>query len=163
MGAGPLAGRLLRLWRAERPFLITNGLLCAGLILAGYGWLYPTLWLVPMLTWYQLASRVRNIAEHAVVGPADDPLRNTRTTRANWLERALWAPYWVNYHLEHHLFIFAPCWRLPSAHRLLGELALWPKMELADGYGQVLRLACSRPTDDTAPPGGRKSSRVQAI
>ncbi len=46
----------------------------------------------------------------------DDPLRNTRTTYANPLMRLLVAPYWVNYHLEHHLFMFVPCWRLPQAH-----------------------------------------------
>ena len=53
----------------------------------GHGWLYLTLWLWPLMTGYQLVSRLRNIAEHAVVGPADDDLRNTRTTRANWLAR----------------------------------------------------------------------------
>ena len=44
------------------------------------------LWLVPLATWYQLVSRIRNIAEHAVVPDNDDPLRNTRTTYANWLD-----------------------------------------------------------------------------
>jgi hypothetical protein len=48
-------------------------------------------------------TRIRNIAEHAVVPDANDPLRNTRTTRANFLERLFIAPYYVNYHLEHHL------------------------------------------------------------
>lgn len=54
-------------------------------------------------------TRLRAIAEHAVVGDAADPLRNTRTTGAGPLARALLAPYWVNYHLEHHLLIFVPC------------------------------------------------------
>lgn len=116
-----------------------------------------------MLTWYQLASRVRNIAEHAVVGPAEDPLRNTRTTRANWLERVLWAPYWVNYHLEHHLCIYAPCWKLPKAHRRLGEQGLRPRMELAPGYRVVLRAATSKASDDPGASGGRKALRVQAL
>ena len=39
----------------------------AGLAAAGYWWLYPVLWLLPLVTWYQLVSRIRNIAEHAVV------------------------------------------------------------------------------------------------
>lgn len=163
MGSGTWHERLARLWRAERPFFVSNGALWLGLALAGHGWLYPLLWLVPLLTWYQLASRVRNIAEHAVVGPADDPLRNTRTTRANWLERTLWAPYWVNYHLEHHLFIFAPCWKLARAHRWLGERGLWPDMELAGGYREVLARAASKVSDDRDASGGRKSARVQAL
>ena len=50
------------------------------------------------------------------MGPDNaDPLRNTRTTRATPLARLLVAPYFVNYHLEHHLFLFVPCWRLPAA------------------------------------------------
>ena len=36
-----------------------------------------------------LRERIRNIAEHAVVPDNDDPLRNTRTTLANPLERLL--------------------------------------------------------------------------
>ncbi len=102
-----------------REGLIVNAVLWAALAVAGYWWLYPALWLLPLATWYQLVSRIRNIAEHAVVPDNDDPLRNTRTTYANPLIRLLVAPYWVNYHLEHHLFMFVPCWRLPQAHRAL--------------------------------------------
>ena len=41
--------------------------------------------LVPLATWYQLASRVRDIAEHALASEDDDPLRNTRTVLAGFL------------------------------------------------------------------------------
>ena len=123
---------------------VVNLVLFAGLSAAGYWWLYPVMWLLPLATWYQLISRIRNIAEHAVVPDNDDPLRNTRTTHANPLERLLVAPYWVNYHLEHHLFMFVPCWRLPSAHRALLAAGLGSKMELQPGYRAVLRLATSR-------------------
>ncbi len=163
MGEGRWPARLRRLWRAEWPFFATQAALLGILALSGHAWLYAALWLVPLLTVYQLASRIRNIAEHAVVGPADDPLRNTRTTLAGRIERAFWAPYWVNYHLEHHLFVFAPCWKLPRAHRWLGERGLWPRMEIARGYGSVLRRAASRARDDSGGSGGRKTPRVQAL
>lgn len=139
---GPLS-RLAALWQNERAFLASNALLWTGLSLAGYWWLFPVLWLLPMLTWYQLISRLRNIAEHAVVGPASDPLRNTRTTLAGPLMRLVLAPYWVNYHLEHHLFVFTPCWKLARAHRLLVCKGLLPQMEVASGYWQVIRKATS--------------------
>lgn len=161
LGQGPWPQRLARLWRAEWPFFVSNAVLLAALSASGHPWLFVTLWLLPLVTWYQLASRLRNIAEHAVVGPGDNPLRNTRTTRASALERVLWAPYWVNYHLEHHLFLYAPCWQLPRAHRWLGERGLWPNMEIADGYLSVLRRATN--ADDDARGGGRKTARVQAI
>jgi len=64
-----------------------------------------------------------------------------RTTRAAWWERALLAPYWVNYHSEHHLFTQLPCWNLPRAHALLAQRGLLPRMLVADGYRQVLREA----------------------
>ena len=128
---------------AVREGLIAHAVLLAGLALAGYWWLYPVLWLLPLATWYQLVSRIRNIAEHAVVPDNDDPLRNTRTTHANPLVRLLVAPYWVNYHLEHHLFMFVPCWRLPQAHRALLGGGRGGDMELQPGYAAVLRLATS--------------------
>ncbi len=94
---------------------------------------------------------VRNIAEHAVVGDSDDPLRNTRTTLAGWLERALVAPYYVNYHLEHHLFYYVPCYNLPKVHRLLAAGPHGARMEVAPGYAAVLRKATARPADEDRP------------
>ena len=66
-------------------------------------------------------TRIRNIAEHAVVPDSDDPLRNTRTTRAGFIERLFVAPYYVNYHLEHHLLFYVPCYNLPRVHRILSR------------------------------------------
>jgi len=148
----PLAQQLGNLWRKEKGSLSVNLLLLAGLSAIGYWWLYPVMWLLPLATWYQLISRIRNIAEHAVVPDNDDPLRNTRTTHANPIARLLIAPYWVNYHLEHHLFMFVPCWRLPQAHRALLAAGLQDRMELQPGYRTMLRLATSRLVDSSGGP-----------
>jgi hypothetical protein len=68
-----------------------------------------------MATWFPLVTRLRNIAEHALVAKDEpDPFRHARTTKANWIERALIAPYHVNFHAEHHLFMHMPCWE-PAA------------------------------------------------
>jgi fatty acid desaturase len=89
---------------------------------------------------------VRNIAEHALVGVNQaDPLRQARTTHANWLARALVAPYWVNYHSEHHLFTNLPCWQLPKAHALLQAAGTTRQMVLQPGYLSMLRLATTAP------------------
>jgi fatty acid desaturase len=154
--AEPLVSRIGNLLRRERHFLITNAVLFAGLALADVWWLYAALWLLPLATWYQLVSRIRNIAEHAVVPDNDDPLRNTRTTYANMLARLFIAPYWVNYHLEHHLFLFVPCWRLPAAHRALLAKGFGPSMELRRGYIEVLRRATSKLID-----GPRDAARAR--
>jgi fatty acid desaturase len=144
----------------ESKAFVANLVLLGGLAAIGYWWLYPLLWLVPLATWYQLVSRIRNIAEHAVVPDNDDPLRNTRTTAANFLERLLVAPYRVNFHLEHHLFMFVPCWRLPAAHRALLATGLRPRMEIQPGYAAVLRLAASRQADDGRRGGARGAQHI---
>ena len=70
----------------------------------------------------------------------------TRTTLANFAERATVAPYWVNYHAEHHLFMGVPCYRLAKVHRLLGARGHHPRMTIAPGYAAVLRtVTASRP------------------
>jgi len=137
------AAKLRALLAREGGFLGTNAILCLALAATGNLWLYPALWLAPLLTGYQLVSRLRNIAEHAVVGEAQDPLRNTRTTYASVLARLSIAPYWVNYHLEHHLFVHTPCWKLPRVHRLLKAKGHVRHMELAGSYLEVFRKACS--------------------
>ena len=109
----------------------------------GHWPLYLLLWVLPLATWYQLASRVRDTDEHAMVGDAGDPLRNTRTIPAGLLERAFLAPYWVSYHLEHHLFVFVPCWRLRAVHALLLAKGYGARMEIASGYLEVLRRVSS--------------------
>jgi fatty acid desaturase len=133
--------RLLKLVRHEKAFVLCNCFLFALLWWLNQAMLYVWMWLLPLLTWYQLFSRIRNIAEHAVTGDRNNRLRNTRTTFANLFERAFVAPYWVNYHLEHHLYTFVPCWKLRQAHRLLIEQGLGPQMELSPGYASVLRKA----------------------
>ena len=96
-----------------------------------------------MATWLPLVTRVRNIAEHACTSTGPDPFSHARTTLANPIERLFIAPYWVNYHAEHHLFMYLPCYRLPEAHRLLTEKGLIRRVTVSPGYLDVLRLATS--------------------
>jgi fatty acid desaturase len=125
-------------------FLVINAAALAVLTVAGLWWVYFVAWLLPLMTWYQLITRIRNIGEHAVVGQHDDPFHHARTTLCNPLERLFIAPYWVHYHAEHHLFMHLPCWSLPEAHRLLMEKGYGPRMEIRRGYRDVLALAAPR-------------------
>ncbi len=121
-----------------RPTLAVNAVLFAVMWAAGAWWWWPAFWLLPLLTWFQFVVRLRNIAEHGATEFSDDPLRNVRTTRAGPLMGLLVAPYWVNYHLEHHLVMHVPCWRLPRLHRLMVEKGHEPEMEIAPSYWHVL-------------------------
>ena len=126
----------------DRRFLIGNGLGFLVFAVAGWWWVWLVMWLLPMVTWLQLVYRIRNIAEHALVAENQaDPLRQARTTHANWLERVVVAPYWVNYHCEHHLFTSVPCWKLPQAHAVLVERGVSAAMEIQPGYLAMLGLA----------------------
>jgi len=145
----PVARRLRRFGEKLGPQLVANGVLLAAFSLAGVWWAYPLLWLTPLLTWFMVITRIRNIAEHAVVPDSDDPFRNTRTTEVGLLERAFVAPYWVNYHLEHHLLFWLPCYRLPAFHAILMKGPHATRMEVRRGYLEVLLMATSRPeTED---------------
>ena len=139
--ASPMLRQSQELVRGRR-FVLGNAFAFAVFAAAGWWWVWLCLWLLPMATWLALVTRIRNIAEHALVGRDQaDPLRQARTTHAGFIERALLAPYWVNYHLEHHLFTQVPCWRLPQAHALLRARGVTARMEVQPGYGTVLRLA----------------------
>lgn len=130
--------------RQQRHFLIGNGIGFALFCAAGLSWAWLLMWLLPMATWLPVITRLRNIAEHALVAQnGSDPLRHARTTHANLLERLVIAPYWVNYHSEHHMFTQIACWNLPQAHRILKLGGVTARMELQPGYLAVLRLASS--------------------
>lgn len=146
----PWTKRITHLRRKLGGALAANAILFAVLTLCGVWWAYPLLWLVPLLTWHMVILRLRNIAEHAVVDP-DDPFRNARTTIANPLERLFLAPYFVNYHLEHHLLYYVPCYNLPALHRMLRAGPYGARMEVRQGYAAVLTLAASRPDDEDKP------------
>jgi fatty acid desaturase len=139
----------------------TQVLLLAGFSLAGVWWAYPLLWVLPLLTWFQVVTRIRNIAEHAVISDSDDPLRNTRTTIANVLERAFIAPYYVNYHLEHHLVFYVPAYNLPRVHAILMQGPLRDRVEVDYGYLGVLRKATAKPRSEDQPGAVVSSQRRQ--
>lgn len=131
--------------RSVAPFLLVNAALLLGLTLAGVWWAWFALWLLPMATWFPLVTRLRNIAEHACVeGSSTDAFRAARTTRASWWERAFIAPYWVNFHAEHHLFMHVPCWKLPALHRAVRSRPQGERMEVAPGYLAVLAEASAK-------------------
>lgn len=133
--AGPAVGRAA----------LANAVIFALFWAMGAWWYWLAFWALPLLTWFQMVLRIRNIAEHGAVEFSGDPLRNTRTTLANPLERLFLAPYWVNYHLEHHLVMHIPAHNLPRLNRMLHAKGLGPQMTQARGYWDVLKQATSRP------------------
>jgi fatty acid desaturase len=119
--------------------ITVNLVILAVLYLSGNGWLY-LLWWIAYLTLYMFISRVRNAAEHGSVPDLLDknPKLHARTTYAAWWERLIFAPNYVNYHLEHHLRPSIPCYHLKAFHRYLLRQGELEDVRIAKNYADVL-------------------------
>ena len=120
--------------------LICNVIIFAVMWTVGEWWYWFAFWALPLLTWNQFVIRVRNIAEHAMVPDKNDPFGNVRTTYADPITATFFAPYWVNYHLEHHMVMHMPCWQLPKLHKLLIEKGYGDRMTTAPNYWHVMKM-----------------------
>ena len=120
--------------------LLTNLLFFGLLWSLGHPMLY-LLWFGAWMTTNNLVARIRSIAEHAVVPDPGDPIGQTRTVLAGWLERLFIAPNGVQYHLEHHLLMTVPHYNLPKFHVMMRDRGLLEGACIADNYAQVLRVA----------------------
>jgi fatty acid desaturase len=135
-----------------RRFWIVNAVIIAGTTALGYWWAWPVLWVVPMATWFPLVTRLRSMAEHAMVATVADPFTHARTTLANPLERLLIAPFWVHFHCEHHAFMYVPCYRLEQTHKLLVHKGYRERMRITKGYVEVLKRCASKPAKAAVAP-----------
>lgn len=117
----PRQGNLFRYWMPQT--IATRALAAAivlGLVVAGYGWAFVALWVLPLLIVYQVILRARGVLEHAAVPDKQDPLRNARTVISrNPLAQFFLNPHHVGYHLEHHLYPGVPHYHLPGLHAAL--------------------------------------------
>ena len=120
--------------------LIVNATLLLVLTLFGAPWLY-LLWVIAYLTFYMLFLRIRQIGEHAAVPNLfdSDPRQNTRTTYANVIERLLFAPNRVNFHLEHHILASVPIYHLKAFHDNLRNKGAYQNTAIAPSYMAVLK------------------------
>ena len=113
--------------------------LLALLTVAFAWWVYPALWLAPLASVTVLGHLIRSFGEHAIT-PSESTAHANRliTVQSNALERAMIAPYNMNYHAEHHLVPWVPAPRLRAARRRLeGRDDLPPRLSRSS-YGAAL-------------------------
>ncbi len=98
--------------------------LITGLTLTIGWWAYPVLWLMPVYLFAYLPNLIRSFIEHA--HPEDDDVADHHrltTFLSNPVERLLFAPMNMNYHIAHHLWPSIPYYNLPRADRELHAAA----------------------------------------
>jgi fatty acid desaturase len=127
-----------RIFRVGRLVFLAS--LGTALTLLG-GWkAYLLYWVVPYVTWMQLAFHVRSIAEHFAITGRSGVYAGTRTVLPNWFDRAFIGTNNVNYHLEHHLYPSVPFYNLPELHRVLMQDPEYRRSaHVSSGYLGVLR------------------------
>ncbi len=95
--------------------------LLAAAIVSGWWLEYLVLWIVPLLTLFQVLLRVRAVLEHGAPAGYATVQEAARTNLCPvWLAWILF-PHSVNYHIEHHLYPAIPHYNLQRAHALLVE------------------------------------------
>ena len=120
--------------------LLVNVLMFGALAASGHAWLY-LMWPAAFVTSHMIIVRIRQVAEHAAVPDLfdPDPRKNTRTTYVNWLERLVFCPHDLNYHLEHHCMASVPIYRLRKMHNLLKQKGFYQETHFPKGYLTMLR------------------------
>lgn len=120
--------------------LLTQFVLLAVLAVFGIAWVY-LLWAIAYLTVFMLVIRVRQVAEHAAVPDLydGDVRMNTRTVDAPWWQKMMFAPFGVNYHMEHHFMASVPCYNLPALRKHLRGKGALDGVPVFKGYGALLR------------------------
>ncbi|MDH4170691.1 MAG: fatty acid desaturase [Acidimicrobiia bacterium] len=118
----PLVGLFVsgRRHRALR-FLSGQVLIFALFALAGHPWLYLLLWLLPWMTYWRVANRLRALAEHGGMTRSPDRRRTTHDIRQGFLAKHVFLSQAIGYHLAHHVDSGIPMANLPELHRALVE------------------------------------------
>jgi fatty acid desaturase len=117
-------------------------------IAIGLGPALALYWFVPLLTVFPLIQRVRSISEHFGLR-YEHELNGTRDTLANPIERFLFLPHHVGFHLVHHLYPSVPQYNLPRMHSALMEYSVYRELSHSN---DSLFLSRNSVLQDLIPP-----------
>jgi fatty acid desaturase len=95
---------------------------------------------LPIVSFYPAQIRLRSNVEHAF-DPGFHPESNedrrvVRSVEANWFERFVMAPIYVEYHYEHHLLPNLPYYNAPRLRELL--VSKGARIPLVKGYAAFI-------------------------
>lgn len=105
-------------------------------VLHGAWWAYVALWAIPAVTLGGGFNCFRTALEHVDAG---DPPSRDHSFASNPIERFFLAPFWMNYHYEHHLLMTVPYYHTPRFREYLRERGAFPESVVASSYLARLR------------------------
>jgi fatty acid desaturase len=144
-GSPSTVGRAAKL-RDLRNLVIAQSILWAAAWLAFDWWTYFVLWVLPLVTLTTVCHLIRSFIEHAVLTqelPDHDNL--LISIESNPVERAIIAPFNMNFHSEHHLYPAVPARRLPEVRRALADTPDPPRLLRTAYLTALVRYARSLP------------------
>lgn len=130
--------------RDLRNLVVAQSALWAAMWLAVGWWAYPVLWLLPLVTLTTGCHLLRSFVEHAVLTeerPDHDNLLISIVS--NPVERAMVAPFNMNFHAEHHLYPAVPARRLPEVRAALAATPEPPRLLRSAYVTALVRYAQS--------------------
>ncbi|WP_341367893.1 fatty acid desaturase [Yoonia sp. BS5-3] len=130
-------------------------------------WAAVTFWILPMLLTKPI-HQLQNTIEHLGLSHKDDILENTRSTRANALQR--WLCWQMPYHTAHHTFPAVPFWKLRELNdRIEGKVGAVHRMGWIEFQIEVIQKLMAKdeneyPMDEVwvIPRAGGRVSRIPA-
>ncbi|MCA9771050.1 MAG: fatty acid desaturase family protein [Myxococcales bacterium] len=144
-------------WASLHGVALVQLTLFAVLAALGVPWLYG-LWAIAYVIVFSVVFRIRAIGDHACTPDETDPFRNARTILVGPIERILFAPFNVTYHIGHHLVMTVPWYHLRDFHRVLEARGAVDPECVASGYAEVLRLATAA-AEDPRPASAAAQAR----
>jgi fatty acid desaturase len=101
------------------------------------GWQYYFLiWCLAVFGVFVPLNTIRSFCEHSIPEPDDSQSNRLYTFESGFIESFILAPHNMNYHFEHHEYMYVPYYHLPALKKLL--------METDGGYTLHIRTSYIR-------------------
>jgi fatty acid desaturase len=86
------------------------------------GWVYYfAIWCLAVFGVFVPLNTIRSFAEHSIPEPDDSKSNRLYTFEAGFAEAFVLAPHNMNYHYEHHEYMYVPYYHLPRLKQLMRE------------------------------------------
>lgn len=93
-----------------------------GLFYFTLGWQYYFLiWILAVFGVFVPLNTIRSFCEHSIPEPDDSKSNRLFTFESNFIESFILAPHNMNYHFEHHAYMYIPYYHLPALKKLMTE------------------------------------------